>query len=175
MADRETQRLDDRLGLGERIGAGHHHEIGERRHHDGVEAQQRRGLGIEHVQHREQPIPGGDQRSVLRRAVDRLQAGQHDRLLAGAHPRSALMLAAYLADPPENTAVPATSASAPDWMQRRAVSGLTPPSTSRSIDRPVASIALRSAAILASWLSMNACPPKPGLTLITSTRSRSPS
>ncbi len=60
-------------------------------------------------------------------------------------------------------------------MQRRAVSALTPPSTSRSIDLPRASIALRKAAILASWLSMKAWPPKPGLTLITSTRSRSPS
>ena len=60
-------------------------------------------------------------------------------------------------------------------MQRLAVSGLTPPSTSRSIGLPSASIALRRAAILASWLSMKAWPPKPGLTLITSTRSRSPS
>jgi hypothetical protein len=87
MPGREADDLDDRLGLGEGIGAAHDHEIGERGHHDGVEAQQRRGLGIERVQHSEQPVPGGDPRLVLGRAVDRLQARHRERLGSAAHPR----------------------------------------------------------------------------------------
>ena len=48
-----------------------------------------------------------------------------------------------------------------------------PPSTSRSICRPVLAIILAIASILRSWLVMKLCPPKPGFTLITSTRSTS--
>ena len=40
--------------------------------------------------------------------------------------------------------------------------------------RPLASISALSASILPSWLGMKRWPPKPGLTLITSTRSMSP-
>src|SRR5690606_30070039 len=86
-------------------------------------------------------------------------------------PRSAAILAAYSAGPPVKVAVPATKASAPAAIARGSVSRSIPPSTSRSIWRPEAVILCRSAAILASCDSMNFCPPKPGLTLITSTRS----
>ena len=58
------------------------------------------------------------------------------------------------------------------WPRSRRV---MPPSTSRSMARPVAAMRSRTARILSSWPSMNAWPPKPGLTVMTSTRSRSPS
>src|SRR5262249_44513635 len=77
-----------------------------------------------------------------------LRAGDEGRDLAlvRAHERSARILPAYLSRPPLNTAVPATSTSAPALTERRAVSGFTPPSTSRSIGLPSASMARRRAA-----------------------------
>src|SRR5690606_878500 len=89
----------------------------------------------------------------------------------GRSARSREMLAAYPDGPSRNTAVPATSTSAPAATARRAVSGSTPPSTSRSTARPDAAILRRKASILRSWDSMKDWPPNPGLTLITSTRS----
>src|SRR5438094_7097583 len=174
MADDASQELDGGIGFGKRVGGANDHEIGERCDHDGVEAQQHGRFGIERGQHDTEAIPGPHPRLLLGRSLG-LDARDRERLARHVHPRSALMLAAYRLGPPLNTAVPATRTSAPALIQRRAVSGLTPPSTSRSIALPKASIALRRAAILVSWLSMNAWPPKPGLTLITSTRSRSPS
>src|SRR3954471_3268555 len=174
VADEQADRLHHGRRLAERIDAADHHQVGERGDDDGVEAQQHRGLRVEHAEHARQPLPGQHAGLLLGRAVD-LQARHRQRVGRRTHPRSALMLAAYFVGPPANTAVPATSASAPAARHCLAVCGLTPPSTSRSIGLPSASIALRRAAILASWLSMKAWPPKPGLTLITSTRSRSPS
>ena len=73
-----------------------------------------------------------------------------------------------------NTAVPATSVSAPASMTRGAVSGVMPPSTDSAIGRPEASIIRRNAAIFGSCDARNSWPPNPGLTVITrmmSTRS----
>src|SRR3546814_445638 len=95
-------------------------------------------------------------------------------VLVSAHPPlSARILSAYAAGPPLKVAVPATSTLAPAAIARGAVSRSIPPSTSRSIALPVLSIILRIASILRSRLSMKRCPPKPGLTPITSPRSTS--
>ena len=70
-----------------------------------------------------------------------------------------------------NTALPATRMSTPAAAASPAVSTLMPPSISISHARPRASISLRAAATLSSTSGMNACPPQPGFTLITSSRS----
>ena len=70
-----------------------------------------------------------------------------------------------------NTAVPATSVSAPASMMRGAVSGVTPPSTDSAIERPEASIIRRRAAIFGNCDARNSWPPNPGLTVITRTMS----
>jgi len=51
------------------------------------------------------------------------------------------------------------------------LSTFTPPSTSRRISRPQRSISSRTRAIFGSTEGMNDCPPKPGLTDISSTMS----
>jgi hypothetical protein len=71
--------------------------------------------------------------------------------------------------------VPATRAFAPAARHRRAVSGVTPPSTSSTISRPLASIIVLSRSILRSCEVMKLCPPKPGLTVMTRIRSTSSS
>ena len=58
-------------------------------------------------------------------------------------------------------------------MTSRAVWALMPPSTSSMMSRPDASIHSRICAIFGSWLGRKDWPPKPGLTVITSTRSTS--
>ena len=68
-----------------------------------------------------------------------------------------------------NTAVPATSTVAPAWTTSGAVSGVMPPSTSSAMGR--SPIMRRTCAILGSWSCRKACPPKPGLTVITRIRS----
>ena len=55
------------------------------------------------------------------------------------------------------------------------VVGLMPPSTWMSTSRPRRSISARSARIFGTTSSMNFCPEKPGLTVISSTMSRSAS
>ena len=55
------------------------------------------------------------------------------------------------------------------------LSTFTPPSISRWILRPLASMRSRTARSLSSAEGMKACPPKPGLTDISSTRSTSSS
>jgi len=82
--------------------------------------------------------------------------------------RMAAMLCAYV--PSLNTAEPATRTLAPALAQAAAVSGVTPPSTASSIGR--APIRDRTRAIFSSIAGIKACPPKPGLTVITKTRSR---
>src|SRR5207247_3849178 len=72
-----------------------------------------------------------------------------------------------------NTADPATTTLAPASTTRRTLSSFTPPSTSSSTARWRASISLRRRWSLPIALSMNFCPPKPGLTLMTSARSTS--
>ncbi len=52
--------------------------------------------------------------------------------------------------------------------------GATPPSTSSTTSWPPRSIISRSARSFGSAAGMKLCPPKPGFTLITSTRSTSP-
>src|SRR5260221_6628156 len=96
-------------------------------------------------------------------------------VVAHAEPLSALMLSAYAPGPPRKAAVPATSAVAPAPTAWRAVSGSIPPSTSSTISRSCLAMRLAIASILVSWPEMNFWPPKPGLTVITSTRSRSSS
>src|SRR6202008_1954330 len=54
--------------------------------------------------------------------------------------RRARMLSAYLSGPPRKTALPATRAVAPAATQSGAVSGVPPPSTSRMMSQPLASI-----------------------------------
>ncbi len=51
------------------------------------------------------------------------------------------------------------------------VSRFTPPSTAIGSERPLRSVSSRSHASLGSTSRMNACPPKPGWTVITSSRS----
>ena len=70
-------------------------------------------------------------------------------------------------------ALPATKVSAPARQQRSIVSRLIPPSTSSAARLPTASSSRRARAILSTLRSMNDCPPKPGLTDMTSSRSRS--
>ena len=71
------------------------------------------------------------------------------------------------------TALPATSTSAPAATTWRAVTGSTPPSTSRWQAGLYWSIYWRMAAIFGSWSAMNFWPPKPGSTVITRIRSTS--
>src|SRR3989344_3934627 len=68
-------------------------------------------------------------------------------------------------------AEPATKVSAPASATRRMLSTLMPPSTSRRMSRPEASMTLRTFSHLRSVLSMKLWPPKPGFTLISSTTS----
>jgi hypothetical protein len=70
---------------------------------------------------------------------------------------------------------PATKVSAPAVAAAAIFSTLMPPSTSTRIGRPLAATRRRTSAIFGSVLSMNCCPPKPGLTDISSTRSSLPS
>src|ERR1051325_8802121 len=85
--------------------------------------------------------------------------------------RSAAILAAYEDGPPRNTEVPATRMVAPASIASWAVSGVMPPSTSRSIARPERAMRSATASIVVNLLSMNSWPPKPGLTVMTRTRS----
>jgi hypothetical protein len=71
---------------------------------------------------------------------------------------------------PLNTAEPATRAFAPAAATSGAVSAVTPPSTSMSMGRSPISALMR--ATLSTIAGMKDWPPKPGLTLMTSTRSR---
>jgi hypothetical protein len=68
-------------------------------------------------------------------------------------------------------ALPATKVSAPARAIFAMLSSLTPPSTSRRTSRPLASIRRLASASLPSTGSMNCCPPKPGFTDMSSTRS----
>src|SRR5439155_24937766 len=84
--------------------------------------------------------------------------------------RYAKMFASYDSIvPPLNTAEPATKALAPAAANSPDTSGPTPPSTSISIGRPA--VIARISRILPSAEGINAWPPKPGLTDMTSTRS----
>src|SRR5262245_42892338 len=77
----------------------------------------------------------------------------HAPLAAAA--RIAAILRAYV--PSLNTAEPATSTLAPASVAARAVSGATPPSTSRRMGRePIMARRRRSFSVMAG---MNACPP----------------
>ena len=67
------------------------------------------------------------------------------------------------------TALPATKTSAPALRHNRAVCGFIPPSTSNSTDRPAIIVFIRSIFFICE--SMKLCPPKPGLTVITSAKS----
>jgi GNAT superfamily N-acetyltransferase len=92
-------------------------------------------------------------------------------------PPAARMSASRFAsmDPPPKTAEPATSTSAPASTASRAVLVLTPPSTSRTASGAWASSIPRALAILGSIAGMKLWPEKPGLTVITSSRSMSAS
>jgi len=73
------------------------------------------------------------------------------------------------------TAVPATSTVAPAEATRGAVSGVMPPSTSTRVFRPRRWIVSAMRSIFGRHASMKLWPPKPGLTVITSTMSVSSS
>src|SRR6185437_13295147 len=73
----------------------------------------------------------------------------------------------------EKIALPATNVSAPARRHCRIVSRATPPSTSRSASERDSSSSRRARRILSIDAGMNACPPNPGLTVITSRRSMS--
>ena len=64
-------------------------------------------------------------------------------------------------------AEPATNMSAPASAMARILAGPTPPSTSRRMSRPEASIILRAWRNFSKVIGMNFWPPKPGLTLIS--------
>jgi len=68
-------------------------------------------------------------------------------------------------------AEPATKVSAPAAAIPPMLSAFTPPSISSRTVRPDASMRLRACASLVSALRMNFCPPNPGFTDISSTRS----
>src|SRR6185437_4496547 len=109
---------------------------------------------------------------IDRRAVkDGLRQRHQPTARAAPLPRRRSILAAYAAAPPLKVAVPATRTSAPASRASCAVSTVMPPSTSRSMRRPLVSMRRRRARILSSCEAMNFCPPKPGLTLITRMRS----
>src|SRR6185312_4179010 len=73
----------------------------------------------------------------------------------------------------EKIALPATNVSAPARRHCRIVSRATPPSTSRSASERDSSSRRRARRILSIDAGMNACPPNPGLTVMTSRRSMS--
>ena len=68
-------------------------------------------------------------------------------------------------------ALPATNTLAPAAAATGAVSVSIPPSTSRSTARRPASMARRTCATLGITSLMKLCPPKPGNTVMQSTRS----
>ena len=70
--------------------------------------------------------------------------------------------------------VPATNAVAPASFNCEMVSASTPPSTSSQADDLNASSFWRISATLPMDSGMNFCPPNPGFTLITNTKSASP-
>ena len=72
-------------------------------------------------------------------------------------------------------AEPATNMSAPARAISPMLSTFTPPSISNRMSLPVASMSLRTARTLSSTPGMNFCPPKPGFTDMSSTRSSLPS
>src|SRR4030095_9705407 len=74
----------------------------------------------------------------------------------------------------EKIAFPATKVSAPARQQSPIVSRAIPPSTSRAAPLRAASSIALARRILSSIAPMNDCPPKPGFTVMTSRRSRSP-
>jgi hypothetical protein len=94
MADDASQKLDDGIGFGKRVGSADDHEIGKRCHYDGVEAQKHGGLGIERGQPVMEPIPRYYPRLLLGRSLAGLDARDRQSLARHVHPRSALMLAA---------------------------------------------------------------------------------
>ena len=72
-----------------------------------------------------------------------------------------------------NTVLPATSTSQPAAYTSAALASVMPPSISITAREPQRSISRRSSATFSVDPSMNDCPPNPGSTLITSTRSSS--
>ncbi len=100
-------------------------------------------------------------------------AGLDDR--SGRRPSSSLSRPMPAAAPPgaRKTAEPATRTRAPASTTSGAVCGSIPPSTSSSQSVRASSIIRRTRRILGSMPARNSWPPKPGLTVITSTSSRS--
>src|SRR5437867_12285375 len=72
-----------------------------------------------------------------------------------------------------NTALPATNVSAPAVCVAATVCRFMPPSTSRNAREPCALRSSRARRILSFDAGNYVCPPKPGFTVMTSTRSRS--
>src|SRR3989449_3420424 len=74
-----------------------------------------------------------------------------------------------------NTALPATNVSAPAACAAAIVCGVMPPSTSRNAREPCALRSSRARRILSFDAGKYVCPPKPGFTVMSSSRSRSAS
>ena len=97
--------------------------------------------------------------------------GLRTQLAASASRRSSATIASGSSAP--NTAEPATNESAPAAAQRSIVSTETPPSTCSQMSPPVFASSARVRSILGRHRSRNFCPPKPGSTVMISTRSSS--
>ena len=72
-----------------------------------------------------------------------------------------------------NTALPATSTSAPASKSSRAFADEMPPSTSISVSSPMRRFISSRRRTFSTYEGMNDCPPNPGSTLITNTISTS--
>src|SRR5690606_18596401 len=134
------------------------------------------------VRRRRRPARGGGGRRLGRsplgtaakkQRADRKQRGNPPPAHAETASRIAPIAARRSGCP--NTADPATNTSAPARTIAGAVAAVTPPSTSRSMLRPLASIIRLSDSSFGSTAGRNSCPPNPGFTLMTRIRSRSSS
>jgi hypothetical protein len=94
MADDQPHELHGGVCRDEGIGGADDDDIGKGCHHDGVEAQQHRDLGIERGQHAVEAVPRHYPGLLLGRSLAGLDAGDPESLLRHFHERSALMLAA---------------------------------------------------------------------------------
>src|SRR5262245_9196003 len=153
------------------------------RRHDAVGAHhwdEERDVGVAADRHRVRPAGNGKHERRERRGGEQVATGawqgdlpRPDRCqfyteTAARNPESAATGSGV-----RNTAWPATNTSAPAARASRAVSSAIPPSTSITKSSFFRARSSRAALTFSSISPRNACPPKPGSTVITRNRSRS--